>query len=75
MRIPEPERQFVATRDDYLIETLIDMGLLTKEQVDPVRHEADSTGEGILDTLIAKNVLKPADVAQARAGQAGVEFV
>src|SRR5690242_13411262 len=51
------------------------MGLLTTEQVEPVRQEADSTGEGILDTLITKNVIKPADVAQARAAHAGVEFV
>jgi type IV pilus assembly protein PilB len=65
----------VATKDDYLIETLTDMGLLTNEQIDPVRAEADSTGEGIVDTLIAKSVLKPADVAQARAAHAGVEFV
>jgi general secretion pathway protein E/type IV pilus assembly protein PilB len=65
----------VATRDDYLIETLTDMGLLTNEQVEPVRQEADSTGEGIVDTLIAKNVLRPADVAQARAAHANVEFV
>ena len=65
----------MATRDDYLIETLMDMGLLTSEQVDPVRQEADTTGEGVIDTLIAKKVLRPADVAQARAGHAGVEFV
>jgi len=51
------------------------MGLLTNEQIEPVRQEADSSGEGIIDTLIKKNVLRPADVAQARAGHAGVEFV
>jgi general secretion pathway protein E/type IV pilus assembly protein PilB len=51
------------------------MGLLNKEQVDTARNEADSTGEGIVDTLIAKNVLRPADVAQARAAHAGTEFV
>jgi type IV pilus assembly protein PilB len=65
----------VATRDDYLIETLTDMGLLTNEQVEPVRAEADSTGEGVIDTLIAKSKLGPGDVAQARAAYAGVEFV
>ncbi len=65
----------MATRDDYLIETLTDMGLLSNEQIDPVRSEADASGEGVIDTLIAKNVLRPADVAQARAAHAGVEFV
>src|SRR4051812_43052126 len=75
LRICEPERHAVATRDDYLIETLTDMGLLTAEQLEPVRQEADSTGEGLVDTLVAKNVLRVADVAQARAAHAGVEFV
>lgn len=65
----------MAARDDYLIETLVDMGLLTNEQVDLARQDADSTGEGVLDTLIGKNMLRPADVAQARAGHANVEFV
>jgi general secretion pathway protein E/type IV pilus assembly protein PilB len=53
----------------------MDMGLLTKEQVDPVRQDADSTGEGIIDTLISRNLLRPADVARARAAHAGAEFV
>lgn len=65
----------MAARDDYLIETLTDMGVLTSEQLDTVRQEADSTGEGVIDTLIARNLLRPADVAQARAAHAGVEFV
>lgn len=51
------------------------MGVLTSEQLDTVRQEADSTGEGVIDTLIARNLLRPADVAQARAAHAGVEFV
>jgi type IV pilus assembly protein PilB len=65
----------VASKDDILIETLTDMGLLTNEQIDSVRQEADSTGEGLVDTLLGKNLLRPADVAQARAAHAGVEFV
>jgi type IV pilus assembly protein PilB len=65
----------VATRDDYLIETLTDMGLLTNDQVELVRPDADASGEGIVDTLITREMLKSADVAQARAAHAGVEFV
>jgi type IV pilus assembly protein PilB len=67
--------QFVAARDDYLIETLTDMGLLTNEQLDATRMEADSTGEGVIDTLVTRSLLKPGDVAQARAAHAGAEFV
>jgi general secretion pathway protein E/type IV pilus assembly protein PilB len=65
----------VATKDDYLIDTLLDMGLLTKEQVESVRQEADSTGEGLVDTLVKNSVIKPADVARARAAHAGADFV
>jgi general secretion pathway protein E/type IV pilus assembly protein PilB len=65
----------VAARDDYLIDTLVDMGLVTEDQLSPIREEADSTGEGVVDTLIAKRLLTSANVAQAKAAQFGVEFV
>jgi general secretion pathway protein E/type IV pilus assembly protein PilB len=51
------------------------MGLVTEEQLGPVRQEADSTGEGVVDTLITKKVITLAQVAQAKAAQFGVEFV
>jgi type IV pilus assembly protein PilB len=65
----------VATKDDYLIDTLTDMGLVTNEQLDAARTEADSTGEGIVDTLVAKKVITSADVARAKAAQFNAEFV
>src|SRR5437773_2130056 len=51
------------------------MGLVTEEQLGPVRQEADSTGEGVVDTLVARKVISAAQVAQAKASQFGVEFV
>jgi type IV pilus assembly protein PilB len=65
----------VAARDDYLIDTLVDMGLVTEDQLSPIREEADSTGEGVVDTLIAKHLITSGNVAQAKAAQFGVEFV
>jgi general secretion pathway protein E/type IV pilus assembly protein PilB len=65
----------VAARDDYLIDTLVDMGLVTEDQLAPIRQEADSTGEGVVDTLVTKRILTSANVAQAKAAQFGVEFV
>ncbi|HKS37139.1 MAG TPA: ATPase, T2SS/T4P/T4SS family, partial [Verrucomicrobiae bacterium] len=65
----------MAARDDYLIDTLADMGLVTEEQLGPIRQEADSTGEGVVDTLVAKKMITPTHVAQAKAAQFGVEFV
>ncbi len=65
----------MAARDDYLLDTLVDMGLVTEEQLGPVRLEADSSGEGVVDTLVARKVINSAHVAQAKAAQFGVEFV
>src|SRR5204862_4390262 len=60
---------------DYLIDTLVDMGLVTDEQLSPIKQEADSTGEGLVDTLVAKKIISAGQVAQAKAAQFGVEFV
>src|SRR5712672_1390383 len=51
------------------------MGLVTDEQLGPIRQEADSTGEGLVDTLVAKKLISAGQVAQAKAAQFGVEFV
>src|ERR1041384_4770646 len=51
------------------------MALLTSEQVGEARAEAASTGEGVIDPLISKGILKTAQVAQAKAANFGVEYV
>src|SRR5438034_7404143 len=51
------------------------MGLVTDEQLGPIRQEADSTGEGLVDTLVARKIISTGQVAQAKASQFGVEFV
>lgn len=65
----------MAAKDDSLIDTLLDMGLVTSEQLDPIRSECDANGEGVVDTLVAKNLIRPLHVAQAKAAQFGAEFV
>ncbi|MDB6040008.1 MAG: type secretion system protein [Verrucomicrobiales bacterium] len=65
----------MAAKDDFLIDTLLDMGVLSAEQVDPVRAEVDATGEGVLDTLVTRGVIGAAEVAQAKASTFGVEYV
>lgn len=65
----------MAAKDDYLIDTLIDMGLLMPSDIEEARAHADSTGEGVLDTLVSKGVIRSADVATAKAAQLGVEYV
>jgi type IV pilus assembly protein PilB len=65
----------VAAKDDYLIDTLTDMGLLMSSDIENARAEADSTGEGVVDTLIKQGVLTSGQVATAKAAQLGVEFI
>src|SRR3954468_1597222 len=52
-----------------------DMGYVTNEQLAPIREEANNTGEGVVDMLISRRILKPEYVAQAKAAHFSVEFV
>ena len=65
----------MAARDDYLLDSLVEMGYVTNEQLAPIRQEADSTGEGVVDTLVSKGVLSAGIVAQAKATHFGAEFI
>ncbi len=65
----------VAASDDYLIDLLVDMGFVSRDQVDGVRPKADETGEGVVDLLVADKVLTRGQVAQAKAGHFNAEFV
>jgi general secretion pathway protein E/type IV pilus assembly protein PilB len=65
----------VAAKDDYLIDMLVDTGVLTNDLLAQARTETDTTGEGVLDTLIKQGSLRPAQVAQAKASYYGNEFI
>ncbi len=65
----------MAAKDDYLIDSLIDMGLLTTEQVEEVRPEAEGAGEGVLDTLISRGDVMAESITTAKAAQAGAEVI
>ncbi len=58
-----------------MLDSLIEMGYVTNEQLAPIREEADQTGEGVVDTLVARGILTPAVVAQAKAAHFGAEYV
>lgn len=64
----------MAVKDDYLIDTLVDMGLITQEQVDEARGEM-SGDHGVLDTMVAKGELMDESVTMAKAAQAGAEVI
>lgn len=65
----------MAAKDDYLIDLLIDMGNLSEDQVAPVREDAASSGEGLVNLLVDRKIIKPVDVAQAKAAHFGYEFI
>ena len=65
----------MAAKDDYLVDLLVDMGVLNADQLGPMREEADANSEGLVDHLLSKKIITPANVAQAKASHFGYEFV
>ena len=65
-------------KDDYLVDTLADMGLVTTEDVAQARAEVESgefTDQGVIDRLLATQIIGAAHVTQAKAIQFGMETV
>ncbi len=65
----------MAEKDDYLADVLVDLGLLTAEQLGKARAEAEASNVGLIDLMLASKIIKPADVIQAKAAQFGAEVV
>ena len=65
----------VAAKDDYLIDTMLETGMLSPELVDEGRAEAEANGEGVLDTLVKKGSVDSSVVTMAKATYFGVESV
>ncbi|SVD57886.1 uncharacterized protein METZ01_LOCUS410740, partial [marine metagenome] len=65
----------VAVNDDYLIDTLMNMGAVDSAQVDAARPAAEAANAGVVDTLIVQKVLDPDRIVHARAMQFGSEVV
>ena len=65
----------MAAKDDYLIDTLIELGYVTHEQVASVQPDAEASGEGVIDLLITRNIIPAAAVTQAKATYFHAEVV
>ena len=65
----------MAAKDDYLIDTLIELGYVTHDQVASVQPDAESTGEGVIDLLVTRNILPANAVTQAKATYFNAELV
>ena len=65
----------MAEKDDYLVDILVDLGFVSPEKVGELRREAAEAGVGVVDLMVANNVVRPADVTQAKAAHFGAEVV
>jgi type IV pilus assembly protein PilB len=65
----------VAEKDDYLVDILADLGFVTPDQVAKAREEAAAAHVGVVDLMVANRLIRPADVAQAKAAHFGAEVV
>ncbi len=65
----------MAAKDDYLLDSLIDLGVLTHDQMAQAQEAAAQSGAGVLDTLLEQKVLTSKAVAVAKASAYGVEAV
>ena len=65
----------MAEKDDYLADVLVDLGVVTADQVAKTRQEAETSGVGVVDLLLANKLVRPADVTQAKAAQFGAEVI
>ena len=65
----------MAEKDDYLADVLVDLGIVNADQVAKTRREAETSGVGVVDLLLANKLVRPADVTQAKAAQFGAEVI
>jgi type IV pilus assembly protein PilB len=65
----------VAEKDDYLVDILVDLGFVSHEQVTSLKAEAQAAGVGVVDLMLANNLVRPSEVTQAKAAHFGAEVV
>jgi len=63
----------VSQNDDYTVEVLRDLGLLTKSQIEEARAKMDDSG--LLHTLLQDGFVVQEDVSRALAAQNSMDFV
>ena len=54
----------MSARDDYLLDTLTELGAVTDEERALAEDESMASGEGVVDTLITKGVVMAIRVSQ-----------
>jgi type IV pilus assembly protein PilB len=65
----------VAVKDDYLLDTLVDLAYVTPEQVASAQADAAANGEGAVDLMVSRRVIPANAVTQAKASYFNAEVV
>ena len=65
----------MAFGDDYLVDTLLDMGIITDEELAEAQSTAAEREAGVIDTLITQGVIAQQNVLQAKAASFGAEMI
>ena len=65
----------MAFGDDYLVDTLLDMGIITDEELAEAQSEAAEKDAGVIDTMITKGIIMQQNVLQAKAASFGAEMI
>jgi len=65
----------LTSNDDYILEILENMGLITREQAVFARNAASERDEGVMDILAAEGVVSKSDMLKALASQFGMETI
>jgi type II secretion system protein E len=63
----------VFQNDEFIAETLRDLGLVTKAQIETAREHSDE--QGLIHTLVQNGFVSEEDIARALAAQNSMEFV
>jgi general secretion pathway protein E/type IV pilus assembly protein PilB len=65
----------LTSNDDYILEILENVGLVTREQAIAARNSATESGEPVMDILVSMGVCSKADMLKTLAGQFGMEVI
>lgn len=63
----------MAPNEDYIVEILLDVGLVTRTQIEYAREK--KSGHGVVETLVKEGFITQEDVSRTLAAQNGMEFM
>ena len=65
----------MTNNDDYILEILLDTGLITQDQVDTATAAAAESGKSVIEQLTETGEIRSEDVLRALASHSSMEFV